>query len=91
MTVSLQTAKQYLRVDSSDEDALIESLTASAERLCKDILRIPDDEELSESPMVEAAVLYGLAYLFEHREEADHKALVDNLRWILGAERKEVF
>lgn len=91
MLVSLQAAKQYLRVDSSDEDALIESLTASSEKLVKDILRIGDEEELIPGPMVEVAVLYGLAYLFEHREDADHKALLDNLRWILGSERKEVF
>ena len=91
MTVSLQAAKQYLRVDSSDEDALIESLTASSEKMCRDILRIPDGEEMEEGPMVETAVLYGLAYLFEHREEADHKALMNNLRWILGADRREVF
>ena len=91
MAVSLQTAKQYLRVDSSDEDALIESLTASAEGLVRDILRMGEEDELPEDPAVESAVLYGLAYLFEHREEADHSILQKNLRWLLSARRREAF
>ena len=91
MAVSLQTAKLYLRVDSSDEDALIESLVASSEKICRDVMRIPDGEALPEDPEVEVAVLYGLAYLFEHREEADHGILQKNLRWLLAAQRREVF
>ncbi len=88
MTVTLETAKLYLRVDSSDEDTLIEGMMASAQKICKDVLRA---EELPDSPEVDIAVFYALAYLYEHREEADHEALMETLRAILGAERKEVF
>ena len=42
-------------------------------------------------PLSEAATLYALAYLYEHREEADHHALVMDLRNILFGERREVF
>jgi len=91
MTVTLETAKQYLRVDSSDEDTLIESLIATSEKICKDILRITYETPLEETPEMEIAVLYALAYLFEHREEADHKTMMGTLRVLLGAERREVF
>ena len=42
--VSLDTAKGYLRVDSSDEDSLIGLLLTSAERLCADIARLTPEE-----------------------------------------------
>ena len=88
MTVTLETAKLYLRVDSSDEDALIEGMIASAQKICKDVLRA---DALPDSPEVDIAVFYALAYLYEHREEADHKEMMETLRAMLGAERKEVF
>ena len=91
MTVNLETAKLYLRVDSSDDDALIESLIATSEKICKDILRVSNDAPLEETPEMEIAVYYALAYLYEHREEADHRAMMDTLRCLLGAERREVF
>ena len=88
MTVTLETAKLYLRVDSSDEDTLIEGMIGSAKKICKDILRA---EELPDSPEVEIAVFYALAYLYEHREEADHKALALSLRALLMDIRQEGF
>lgn len=42
--ITLDEAKTYLRVDSSDEDALIGSLLVSSAKLCKDVARLPDDE-----------------------------------------------
>jgi len=38
--VTLETAKMYLRVDTSDEDALIGILLASAEQMVMDVARI---------------------------------------------------
>ena len=42
--ITLEEAKTYLRVDSSDDDALICSLLESACILCADIARLTDDE-----------------------------------------------
>ena len=42
--ITLEEAKAYLRVDSSFEDSLIETLTASAESLCMDVARLTADE-----------------------------------------------
>ena len=42
--VSLDTAKSYLRVDSSDEDALIGILLAAAEQMVMDVSRIGHSE-----------------------------------------------
>ena len=42
--ITLEEAKVYLRVDSSDDDALISSLLASAGILCADIARLTEEE-----------------------------------------------
>lgn len=42
--VTLETAKMYLRVDTSDEDALIGILLASAEQMVMDVARIGHTE-----------------------------------------------
>lgn len=88
--MTLETAKQYLRVDSADEDALIERMLDSSKKICLDILRT-DDEEILDKPGVDIALLYALAYMYEHREEADYSVMQITLRHLLGADRKEVF
>lgn len=95
MEVTLDEAKTYLRVSSSDEDELITSLIASASKLVQDIARFSDEEwEANEETVLvrmRIAILYTVAYLFEHREEADHIQLNLTLRSLLFGTRKEGF
>ncbi|MCD8159278.1 MAG: head-tail connector protein [Clostridiales bacterium] len=42
--VPLSEAKTYLRVDSSDEDALIGVLLSTAKRLCADVARLDSEK-----------------------------------------------
>lgn len=85
--------KKYLRVDSSDEDALIESLIKTADSLLRDISRMDHRSEYSDAskPVIMAAELYAVAYLYEHREEADHHDLVLTLRALLFGIREVRF
>lgn len=41
--ITLEEAKNYLRVDSSDEDALTGILLSSAEQLCVDVARLSQE------------------------------------------------
>ena len=41
--------------------------------------------------VVRTAELYAIAYLYEHREEADHKAMTETLKYLLFGIRKEIF
>ena len=91
MFITLDEAKQYLRVDTSDEDVLIEQMIITAEKLCADVARLDEDSFLDESASTKLAVLYAIAYLYEHREEADHHALTLSLRSLLFGVRKEGF
>ena len=56
-----------------------------------DILRTDELSDLEIEPNAKVAVLYATAYLYEHREEADHKALALSLRVLLSGSRKEAF
>ena len=71
MIITLEEMKQYLRVDFDDDDFLIETLITSATRLCMDITR-QDQDAFEESENAKPAIYYAVAYLYEHREVADH-------------------
>lgn len=91
MIVSVEEAKGYLRVDYSEDDDLIENLIISAQQLCMDILRTDDYIVLESDRNAKVAVLYSVAYFYEHREEADHHELTLSLRSLLGGNRKAEF
>ena len=91
MQVTLEKAKNYLRVDSSDDDALIKSLITTAETLVKETSRMSDEELAPYKEVVERAELFTIAYLYEHREEADYKNLTETVKYLLFPIRKEVF
>lgn len=89
--VTLEEMKNYLRVDYADDDFLIENIISAAEKQCMDILRTDSDDELVAAQNGRIAVMYAAAYLYEHREEADHHALNLTLRSLLFGSRKESF
>ncbi len=89
--VALEEAKQYIRVDSADEDEFISGLLETGEKMCADVARMEISELEAHLPMARIAVLYAAAYLYEHREQADHGELVQTLRSLLFGIRKEVF
>jgi uncharacterized phage protein (predicted DNA packaging) len=95
MEITLDEVKTYLRVSSSDEDDLIKSLIEAATKQVQDLARFTDEEwEASEEKVLirmRIAILYCIAYLYEHREDADHDALNKTLRALLFGVRKEAF
>lgn len=91
MIVTLEEMKQYLRVDYEEDDGLIQALLNSAEELCMDVIRTEDPAELGSAANAKPAIMYAAAYLYEHREEADHNALALTLRALLFGARKEGF
>lgn len=81
--VTLNEMKQYLRVDYDDDNSLIEDLVTAADKLCMDVARVDSIEALDEIDNAKVAVMYAVAYLYEHREEADHHELSLSLRSLL--------
>ncbi len=90
MIVDLDEMKQYLRVDFEDEDEFLMNALISAESLCADIARL-SIEELGEQSVAKIAIMYAVAYLYEHREDADHHQLTISLRSLLFGIREEGF
>lgn len=100
--VYLFEAKEYLRVDTADEDETIDILLSSAQRLCVDVARLTEEQwaavdsdsaDTALTPIRETmktAILYALGYLYEHREKADHHELTLTLRSLLFAIREGV-
>ena len=91
MTVSVKEIKNFLRVDHDEDDTLIRSYIYAAESLCLDIMRTDDRTKLKSEKNAKIAILYAVAYFYEHREEADYKALTLSLRALLFGSRKEEF
>ena len=89
--VTLEEMKNYLRVDYDEDDALIRGLITAAGRQCMDILRTDDPVDLEKAENGKIALMFTAAYLYEHREEADHHAMDLTLRALLFGSRKEGF
>jgi len=89
--VTLEEAKNYLRVDSSDDDGFIQTLIQTAEQMVTDISRLSKDYLMEQGSVVKIAELYAIAYLYEHREEANHEELLLTLRTLMFGVRREVF
>ena len=91
MTVSVKEVKTFLRVDHNEEDTLIRSYIYAAESLCLDVMRTDNRTKLKSEKNAKVAILYAVAYFYEHSEEADYKALTLSLRALLFGSRKEEF
>lgn len=91
MVVTLEEIKNYLRVDFDDDDTLLRGIIEQAQQLCMDVARITEEDEFEEHPVSKIAVMYAVAYLYEHREEADHHVLTLGLRSLLFGIREPGF
>ena len=91
MFVTLEKTKEFLRVESTDEDALIERFITAAEDIVGGILRFPLSEFEEVPETVEQAVCLAVSVMFEQRESLDIVALMITLRGMLFAYRKDVW
>ena len=89
--VTLEMAKKYLRVDSADEDEYIQSLITTCTQLCETVSRTTRDTLADYESLSQTAILYAVGYLYEHREDADHKELMETLKHLLFVIREEMF
>lgn len=89
--ISLSDMKSYLRVDFSDDDEIIKGLIVGARRICLDILRIKDIDEIEDKEKFKISQIYAAAYFYENREERNHKDLMLDLRALLSSDRKAGF
>lgn len=88
MLVTLEEAKEYLKVEYEEEDRLVLTFLTTAEGLVEDILRTSPQ---TEDAVVRTAVLYAVGVLFENRGTPEAADLVPVLKNLLSGRRKAVF
>lgn len=91
--VSLDECKNYLKVETDDDDSLIEILMDASIRIVKDMLRVEDfkDFKKKEKQQIKAGIFYTLRFLYNERGNADHKDLMLTLRALLSNLRRPEF
>ena len=88
--VTLQEAKNYLRIDHCEDDRLISDLLMTAKKLCMDVGRMTEKQLAENEETSRQAMLYTVSYLYENRNTADYHALTLTLRSLLFAQREGV-
>lgn len=88
--VTLQEAKNYLRVDHPEDDRLISDLLMTAKKLCMDVGRMSEEKFERNEDATRTAMLFTVSYLYENRNTADFHKLTLSLRSILFAQREGV-
>lgn len=93
MIVTLEEAREYLRIDEYDtsNDDVIPSSLETSQALCLDLARCEEADSEENSVVFHEAFLYAAAFLYEHREEADYAGLLKRLRWFLFGVRRSCF
>ena len=90
MMISMEEAKNYLRIDYNEDDKLIQNLIDTAKKLCMDVGRMDEKTLELNKETSRQAMLYTIAYLYENRNTADYKKLTLTLRALLFAQREGV-
>lgn len=88
--ITLNEAKNYLRVDHEEDDKLILQLLDTAKSLVKDVGRMDEEKLVENEDTTRTAMLFCLGYLYENRSNPDYHALTMSLRSILFAQREGV-
>ena len=93
--ISVSDAKEYLRIDTDDEDRLIASLIITATEFVQSVMRKTLDEFDKIPESVNQAVLFTIATLYENRQSCkdglDMEDLTDIIKRMTFAYRKEFF
>ena len=88
--ITLNEAKNYLRIDHEEDDKLILQLLDTAKSLVKDVGRMDEKKLVENEDTTRTAMLFCLGYLYENRSNPDYHALTMSLRSILFAQREGV-
>ena len=84
MVVTLENTKKWIRVESNEEDALIQSFILAAENLVEGIIRFPlSNFEETVPELIKHAIYFTVSKLYEERNELDTDSLNEDLKALL--------
>jgi len=91
LVVTLEKTKEWLRVESNGEDALIESFIMAAEEIVQGVLRFPFTDLETVPEEIKQAIWYTVSQLYELRESFDITVLLTTLKHLLFEHRKDAW
>ena len=91
MLITLDEAKAYLKIEGTEDDAVLSDCVSAANELTLNILRC-QESDLEEIPKsVKQAALFCTVSLYENREGGNIKAVLDIMKGMLFAYRKDAW
>ena len=89
MIVSLEECKKHLKIDSDDDDTVVERCMNAGISMVKSMLRVDDFTTFNkvEKDQIRNAIYYAASYLYDFRENKDSTMLDLNLRGMLNTIR----
>lgn len=93
MIVELDEIKNVMKIETDDEDELINSYLLGSISLVKGILRVSDFTKFNKQDknLIKTAIYYATAYKYDFREKGNMKELELNLRSMLSTLREVLF
>ncbi|MEF9990367.1 MAG: head-tail connector protein [Christensenellaceae bacterium] len=83
--------KQYLKVESDEDDTLIASMLEAATSVVEAVLRFPLTDFESVPAVVNQCILLMAAQMYENREGFVPSKVIDALRFLLAPFRKDAW
>lgn len=91
MLITLEEAKAYLKVEGIEDDLVITDAISAASELTLNILRCQETDFENIPKSVKLAAMFCIASLYENREGSNLKAVLDIMKGMLFAYRKDAW
>jgi len=91
MLITLEEAKAYLKVEGIEDDLVITDAISAASELTLNILRCQETDFEDIPKSVKQAAMFCVASLYENREGSNIKAVLDIMKGMLFAYRKDAW
>jgi len=91
MLITLEEAKAYLKVEGTEDDLVITDAISAASELTLNILRCQETDFEDIPKSVKQATLFCVVSLYENREGSNLKAVLDIMKGMLFAYRKDAW
>ncbi len=91
MIISLDEAKAYLKIEGTEDDQVLLDCIAAGNELTLNILRCQENDFDMIPETVKQAALFCVVSLYENREGGNIKAVLDIMKGMLFAYRKDAW
>ena len=91
MIVTVDELKASLRLETDEDDDMLQTYIETAENACMDILRTEEAEDLTSVSSAKVAILYAAGYMYENRTQANMNGMLLTMRALLFSDRRDAF